>query len=134
MKNAVCLLADNTTLLGGLLPVLEQCGLTVWTACGTDGYMADSRAAQTLCVVIDMAGLDGIEELEELRRRGLREPAILIADRALPLVRVAQTHVLDVLRKPVPRRDLLSWIECVCAANLVLASRGVIARRLAHAA
>ncbi|HTT99061.1 MAG TPA: hypothetical protein VMF58_13505 [Rhizomicrobium sp.] len=61
--------------------------------------------------------------LETLRRRGVTVPAILVVDAeiVLPRASLSLSGALDVLEKPVNKRALLGWIECVIAAHIAIA-------------
>ncbi len=87
--------------------------------------MVGPGLAGALCVVIDLPGSDGLQALEALRAMGNCSPAILIADAdcEIPPERLDEARALDVLRRPVDLTALLGWIECVCAAHMVLARR-----------
>jgi CheY-like chemotaxis protein len=99
--------------------------LPVWIAHSAEAYGRDARRAWALCNIIDLPGQGGLETLEALRALGNRAPAILIADAAsgFPQDRLAQARPLDVLQRPVATFEILGWIECICAAHMVLEKR-----------
>jgi FixJ family two-component response regulator len=105
--------------------ILSRCGLPVWRAGSAEAYCRDARRAASLCNIIDMPGQSGLETLEALRALGSRTPAILIADaaRAFPQDRLMRACPLDVLQRPAATSDILGWIECICAARMVLEKR-----------
>jgi FixJ family two-component response regulator len=105
--------------------ILSRCGLPIWRANSADAYCRSAGREVALCNIIDMPGQSGLETLEALRARGNRTPAILIADaaRAFPQDRLARACLLDVLQRPAAMSDILGWIECICAARMVLEKR-----------
>ncbi|HTQ15506.1 MAG TPA: hypothetical protein VMH86_16680 [Rhizomicrobium sp.] len=70
----------------------------------------------------DLPGLGGLAVMEEFRRNGIREPALIVADRELPADRSVNVNVLDILPRPANLRAL-SWLECICAAHVALNRR-----------
>ena len=108
-----------------IVSIVSRCGLPVWIAHSAEAYGRDARRASALCNIIDMPGQGGLETLEALRALGNRAPAILIADaaRAFPHGRLVRARPLDVLQRPAATSDILGWIECICAAHMVLEKR-----------
>ncbi len=105
--------------------ILSRCGFAVRIARSAKGYCDDAGLPDALCIVIDLPANSGLEALEMLRARGVRVPVILMADAvtSLPPARLAKACALDVLQRPVDTSELLGWIECVCAATMVLERR-----------
>jgi len=112
--------SDIPTMLG---PRPARCGLPTRTVSSVESYLAGASAGEAICFVIDLPGRESARALEILRRHGVQEPAILIADAdaGLPSDVLSDCGALDVLDRPADKRALLGWIECVCAANLAIA-------------
>ena len=120
--NGVCLISTGLCAPDAIGALLSRCGLTVWTPDSADATSEDSRYEHALCLVIDMPGLCGLETLELFRRYGIWTPAILIVDNKdeIPVNRLMQAGALDVLSRPASTRELLRWIECICATQMFL--------------
>ncbi len=123
MRDQICLLTTGQLSLQGLPPMLVKAGLSVWEAGSVQDCLTDSRLAQTLCVIASFATLRDIDRLADLRIAGFDEPIILISNCALSAGVSARAHLLDVLPHPFEPRDVLTWIECICIANLAAAGR-----------
>lgn len=116
MVPGICLFASAPAEHSRLAALLDGCGLNLWPATTSDEYMASPRAKSDLCLLIDLPDEAGVEMLEDLRRRNVRLPAILVSDREISRSRLNEAAVLDVLPKTASPRAVLDWIECVCAA------------------
>jgi len=79
---------------------------------GADFFRDDPDIA---CLIVDyqMPGLNGLEIVSELRKRGSNVPAIMITANADPGVerRAAELGITRVLRKPMSSNALLSAIR-----------------------
>jgi len=120
MFNGICLISAGAPDTIGVL--LSRCGLTVWTPDSAGVTSEESKYERALCLVIEMPGRCGLETLELFRRYGIWTPAILVADDKdeIPPDRLMQAGALDVLARPVNTRELLRWIECICATQMFL--------------
>jgi len=120
--NGVCLISAGLAAPDAIGALLSRCGLTVWTPDTADASAEDSKYERALCLVIDMPGCSGLETLELFRRYGIWTPAILIVDNKneIPPDRLKQVGALDVLPRPGGTRELLRWIECICATQMSL--------------
>jgi FixJ family two-component response regulator len=86
----VCIVEDDTDLLGALRFALQIDGYAVHTYASGEALLADADPArQAACLVLDylLPGLNGIDLLEALRRRGVTSPAILITTHPASLLR-----------------------------------------------
>jgi FixJ family two-component response regulator len=101
---------------------IARSGMTVWTSSSANIFCAEPHYKFTACLVIDMPGIAGLEELEALRSFGISTPTILLADAGehLPADRLRAASALDVLERPLQPRKLLSWIEGILAALALL--------------
>jgi FixJ family two-component response regulator len=121
MTFVLCLMTTGASALDPIVPLLVKSNICVWTACSARDYVADIRSASTQCLIVDMEGAAGPQTLRALRNKGVGTPALLITDE--PAARAEQLNALDVLPRPADVRVLLSWIECICAAHMVLGKR-----------
>jgi len=122
MKHFVCLLSDNKDTQNLVAPLLSRCGVTLHVASSVEACATAAQSQEPLCILIDLPCDEGIAVLSSLRRMKIRSPAILILDSANASVESIAGAPLDVLKRPVDLRILLSWIECMCAAHAVLAN------------
>ncbi|HVV92980.1 MAG TPA: response regulator [Hyphomicrobiales bacterium] len=86
----VCVVDDDTDLLGALRFALEIDGYTVRAYNSGETLLAEtSPAPEAACLVLDylLPGMNGIDLLEALRRRGVTSPAILITTHPSALLR-----------------------------------------------
>ena len=137
MQTLICLMRPANTTGGSLETLLERSGLTVWRSESAADYLGDPRAKTTLCVIADMPGQSGLTELVELRLRGGNTPAILLTTPGAhyPQAGIAQARILEALSRVGSERPLLAWIQCICAAHLVMDRRLALQRaRLDQAA
>ena len=120
--NGVCLISAGLDAPDAIGALLSRCGLTVWAPDSADASSEDSKYEHALCLVIDMPGRSGLETLELFRRYGIWTPTILIVDNKdeIPPDRLMQTGALDALARPANTRELLRWIECICATQMFL--------------
>jgi len=122
MTPNVCFMTNQPAHFDNVRVLLARCGLTVWTSASADAHFRNPLHAFTACLIVDMPGLSGLEQLESLRARGISTPTILMAcaEDGLPTNRLGPTRVLDVLERPLNTRRLLAWIEVILAVLTVL--------------
>ncbi|MGZ5933604.1 MAG: hypothetical protein ACXWLV_02730 [Rhizomicrobium sp.] len=122
MTLSVGLIASQPETESSLATVLSKTGLTVWKSRSFDEFCANVARPGTLCLVVAMPGVAGLEMVEYLRALRIATPAILIADMAEmpPAKRLADARVLDVISQTAASRELLGWIECVCVTRMIL--------------
>jgi two-component system response regulator FixJ len=104
--------------LGEMLRVL---GYAVETHASADIFLASLQAPRIGCVVADvrMPGMDGIELVRELARRGIQLPTVLISGHAdVPMaVAAIKAGAEDFIEKPVDDTQLLAVINrCLARA------------------
>lgn len=111
---------DDTAVRDSLCFLLEAAGIVVASYGSADQFLADDGAGQMDCLVLDqqMPILTGLELLAWLRRSGVAIPAALITGSPSPdLTRRARAlGGCQVMEKPFPGGDLLSFISAACAA------------------
>jgi len=123
MKNKVCLLTTSQSNFRDLAPFLTKAGLSVWKATSVSQCLASPHLPRTLCVIADLPTQRDIDQIVGLRTAGFDEPVILISNCAPSAGTASRAHLLDVLAHPVEPRDVLTWIECICIANLAANGR-----------
>ncbi len=137
MTPNICFMVREPGRLAYIRSLVARSGMTVWTSSSANMFCAEPRYKFTACLVIDMPGIAGLEELEALRSFGVSTPTILLADAGehLPADRLKTACALDVLERPLQPRKLLSWIEGILAALALLVAererKGHPARRAA---
>lgn len=104
--------------LGEMLRVL---GYAVETHASADLFLGSLQLPRTGCVVADvrMPGMDGIELVGELARRGIQLPTVLISGHAdVPMaVAAIKAGAEDFIEKPVDDTQLLAVINrCLARA------------------
>ncbi len=122
MTLSVCLIASESETELNLASVLSKTGLVVWRSRSVDDFCANVARPGTLCLVVAIPGVAGLEMVEQLRALHIDTPAILIADMrdVPPAKRLADACVLDVISQTASTRELLGWIECVCVTRMIL--------------
>ena len=102
---------DDLTCRDSIQKVLEREGHTVQTAENVDGALERLGTDHFDLVVCDyrMPGKTGMDLLIELRRRESAVPVLMISAFADALVEAAVKRLgaLDVLKKPIRRKDLI---------------------------
>ena len=103
---------DDLTCRDSIQKVLEREGHTVQTAENVDGALERLGTNHFDLVVCDyrMPGKTGMDLLIELRRRESAVPVLMISAFADALVEAAVKRLgaLDVLKKPIRRKDLVA--------------------------
>ncbi|KFG89945.1 Two component LuxR family transcriptional regulator [Sphingobium herbicidovorans NBRC 16415] len=95
--------------------LLDCAGIRVRSFASADAFLASSPPLSGACIVTDvrMPGRNGIELVEELRRRGANVPVIVITGHAdVPLaVQAMHAGVADFIEKPFDDEVMLSSIR-----------------------
>jgi len=126
MLDGISVIATELKSVESVRATLSGSGLAVWDVVSVGRVALDPRSRNSLFLIVDMPGLAGFECLAALRQQGVDIPAILIADSefALSEKQIASVNILDVLKRPVERRALLAWIECICTAHVAMDCHG----------
>ena len=89
--------------------------LRFWRADVQSGADFFDDAPDIVCLIVDyqMPGLNGLELVSELRKRGSTVPAIMITATTDPMVerRAADLGIRQVLKKPLSNQALLGAIR-----------------------
>lgn len=108
---------DDQAVRDSLQFLLDSAGLRTRAYETASAFLAECEPGRPLhgCVVVDLRlpGLSGIELQEELRRRGIRVPTIMITGHGdVPAaVRAMKAGALDFIEKPFNDRQLLDRIR-----------------------
>ena len=119
----ICIISGGADVPEKLKPLSARCGLPIRTVTSAERYLAGPNTGEAICFIIDLPGQKGLFALETLRRHGVFAPAILVVDggEKLSPQALCECGALDVLDRPADKRELLGWIQCVCAARLAIA-------------
>ncbi len=111
----VFVIDDQDSVRHALAEMLGVFGFAVETHESAASFLRSLDPARPGCVVADvrMPGMDGIELVRELARRGCELPVILISDHADVPMAVAgiKAGAEDFIEKPVDDRDLVAAIN-----------------------
>jgi two-component system response regulator FixJ len=114
-KPAVFLIDDQEAVRHALGEMLEVFGYGVERFASADEFLASLRQTRSGCIVADvrMPGMDGIELVRELTRRGVSLPVVLISGHAdVPMaVAAIKAGAEDFIEKPVDDAQLLAAIN-----------------------
>jgi two-component system response regulator FixJ len=114
MTPNVIIIDDHDSVRDSLRALLESAGLTVKDYATAAAFLADGPPESGACLIVDirMPGMGGLELQEELTRRKLHLPLIVItghADVALA-VKAMKAGALDFLEKPFDDDELLASV------------------------
>lgn len=117
----VFIVDDDAAVRDALTFALRLEGFEARAYAGPTGLLAERALPSRGCLVVDyaMPGMNGLELVEALRRRGMELPAILIAgyvDAELRR-RAALVGVAHVLEKPLADGSLVELIRASIAAD-----------------
>ena len=109
---AIAVIDDDIAVCVSTRLLLEVYGIDVLTYQSGGDFLRDRPNVD--CVIVDyqMPGMNGLEFISELRKQGLRLPAIIITATTDPTVehRAVALGIRQVLRKPLANRVLLDAI------------------------
>ena len=136
----VFVIDDNPGLRRSLQELLEAAGLPVETYASAAEFLERCDPRRPGCMVLDvrLRGSSGLDLQEELRRRKVTLPIIVVTGYAdVPTsVRAFKGGAIDFLQKPFPPKKLLARIREVLevdrVARAVAEQRAVVADRIAH--
>ena len=113
----ILLVDDDPAIRASLRFSLELEGYEVATFAAAEDLLASPHVAGSDCLVLDyrLPGMDGLELIEQLRRRGVTIPAILITTTPSRRVR-ARAAALDaqLIEKPLLCDGLTAAIRDLC--------------------
>ncbi len=109
----IAVVDDDAAVCDSVRILLEAYDLDVQTYLSGADFLRENPAVA--CVIVDyrMPGLNGLDFVSELRRRGSTVPAIMITATSDPAVerRATQLGIKQVLQKPLSNRVLLDAIR-----------------------
>jgi FixJ family two-component response regulator len=131
---------DNAALRRSLQALLEAAALRVETYASAEEFLARHDARRPGCLVLDvrLRGNNGLDLQEELRRRQVSLPVIVMTGYGdVPTsVRAFKGGAIDFLQKPVPPKKLLGRIrealEIDRKARAAVEQRAFVADRIAR--
>lgn len=119
-QRIVWIVDDDADVRDSLRLLLDACGFHAVCFSGAEEMLAADGRGRVGCFLFDMhmAGMNGMELLRQLRRDGLRAPAILITANGRTLEKDARdSGFFARLAKPVSESDLIRTIEAALAGE-----------------
>lgn len=114
-EQTICVVDDDENVRESLGELLDAAGYAVHSFSSAEQFLADSALGSCSCLVTDvrMPDMDGIALQEELARRGVRFPVIVMTGHAdVPLaVRAMRAGATDFIEKPFKPDTLLSAVR-----------------------
>jgi len=108
----VAVVDDDAAVCDSMRSLLEAYNLDVYTYQSAADFLKEPPDIACLIVDYHMPALDGLEFIDELRKRGSQVPVIMITATANPEIecRAAELGIQRVLRKPLSHQALLGTI------------------------
>jgi FixJ family two-component response regulator len=120
--HAVYIIDDDDAMRQGMMFLLRSSGLTVECFSSGPEFLAKVDASAPGCILLDvrMPGMSGLELQEELVRRGIRMPVILVTGHGnVPMaVKAMRSGAFDFVEKPFEGPFLLERIRLAIAADV----------------
>ena len=114
-ESTVFVVDDDADLRESLGWLIESAGLRVKTFSTAEEFLAGYEPEEPCCLVLDvrMPGLSGLDLQEELTRRGVPPPIIIVTGHAkVPMaVRALKGGAIDFLQKPFSDQALLDRVR-----------------------
>ena len=126
-KATVFVVDDDPAVRDSLTLLLEQEDFAVETFDSGEAFLAASRSARRSCAIVDirMAGMDGMQLLAELSKRGALLPVVFLTGHGdVPLsVRAIKAGAVDFLSKPVTGSALLESVNAALCESERMSSQ-----------
>jgi two-component system, LuxR family, response regulator FixJ len=117
IQKQICIVDDDDAVADSLQALLESFGFDVQSYGSGSEFLADERHRAAGCLLIDqhMPGTSGLDVVDNLRRRGIQIPTILISGRLDASIRerAIRLGVRELLDKPVPASRLIQAIRAI---------------------
>lgn len=114
-KPTVYVVDDQPAVCHGLREMLSALGLDVETFSSAQQFLKTLDASRPGCLVADvrMPGMDGLELMQELARRAIRLPVVLISGHAdVPMaVAAIKAGAEDIIEKPIDDAQLIAAVN-----------------------
>jgi len=109
----IAVVDDDSAVCDSMRLLLEIHDFRVRTYQSAADFLGDNPDIACLIVDYQIPGLDGLQFVSELRRRGREMPAIMITASSDPIIerRAAELGIKHVLKKPLSNRVLLGLIR-----------------------
>lgn len=119
IQKPICIVDDDEAVADSLQALLETFGFNVRSYSSGSEFLADDRHREAGCLLIDqhMPGTSGLDVVDNLRKRGIQLPTILISGRldASTRQRARRLGVRELLDKPVAAGRLIQAIRTTLA-------------------
>ena len=119
IQKPICIVDDDEAVANSLQALLESFGFDVQSYGSGSEFLADERHHAAGCLLIDqhMPGTSGLDVVDNLRKRGIQIPTILISGRLDDVTRQRATRlgVRELLDKPVAAGRLIKVIRTTLA-------------------
>jgi two-component system response regulator FixJ len=119
-ESPILIVDDDADVRDSLRALLESSGFVVRDHDSAAGVLADPAIGAALCLIADirMPGMDGLQLQEELNRRRIQVPVVVVTGHGdVPLaVRAMKAGAIDFLEKPFDEELLLAAVRRARAA------------------
>jgi len=118
LHEVLVLVEDNHAVLSALKLAFEVEGFDVRAFGDGESLLAEPDLPARGCLVVDykLPGMNGLEALQALRRRGVALPAVLITTLTPVVLAVAAAANVPVVGKPLQNDNLLDKVRELLAA------------------
>lgn len=113
-QRRILVVEDDEAVRASTCTLLEAQGFGVRPFADAESFLAATDGRDADCIVLDLnlAGLSGLDLIENLRSRGVTTPVIVVSGNGRRLeARAAKSGIAAFLRKPLAADDLLHWLE-----------------------
>ena len=114
-KRIIHVVDDEEAIRRSIAFMLKTSGFTVHSYASGNDFLAAVKNAETGCVLMDirMPGMDGLDVHEEMRRRGIMLPVVVLTGHGDVnlAVRAIKGGAIDFLEKPFEKAALIHAIE-----------------------